>query len=62
MLDLIMDGRMVSTAFLYDSYNGYYYQMSNLLSSKQGLSSFTAANDRKVVRHYEKVLELFYEN
>lgn len=62
MLDLIMDGRMVSTAFLYDNFNGYTYKVAELLGNTQGLASYTASNDKRIIKHYEKVLKLFYEN
>jgi len=60
MLDLIMDGRMVSTAFLYDNWKGYTYSVTNIISNGLELASYTAANDEKVIAHYESVLELFY--
>jgi len=60
MLDLIMDGRMVSTSFLYDNWKGYTYSVTKILTEGQELASYTAANDSKVTSHYESVLELFY--
>jgi len=61
MLDIIMDGRMVSTAFLYDAWKGYTYTVSDIMSGAQELASYTAANDSKVIAHFEEVLECFYK-
>nr|MBQ4320285.1 hypothetical protein [Clostridia bacterium] len=60
MLDIIMDGRMVTTEFLYDNFKGYSYKVYNIMKSGQELASFTAANDSAIIAYYENVLELFY--
>lgn len=61
MLDLIMDGRLVNATFLYDSWNGYAYKVSTLINSNNDLASFTAKNDKSVIKHFEKVLAIFYD-
>ena len=61
MLDLIMDGRLVNATFLYDSWNGYAYKISSLINSNNDLASFTAKNDKSVIKHFEKVLAIFYD-
>ena len=62
MLDIILNGRAVTTAFLYDSFSGYTYKMAELLKGTKELASFVASNDKAVIRHYEKVMELFYSD
>lgn len=59
MLDIIFDGRAVTTAFLYDAFSGYTYKMADLLNGKKELASFVASNDKAVLKHYTAVMELF---
>lgn len=62
MLDLVLNGRAVTTAFLYDSFSGYTYQIGDLLKGTKELASFTKAKDKSVIKHYEKVMALFYSD
>lgn len=62
MLDLVLDGRAVTTAFLYDSFSGYTYQIGDLLKGTKELASFTKSKDKAVIKHYEKVMGLFYSD
>lgn len=61
MLDLIMNGRNVDARFLYDGWNGFTYTITEILQGKKELSSYTAAKEKSVIKHYEKVLALFYK-
>ena len=60
MLDLILEGRAPTTAYMYDAFSGYHYKVSDLLKGTKEIASFAKTNDKSVIRHYEKVLELFY--
>ena len=62
MLDLIMDGRLVNAAFIYDAFSGYTYKMGSLIDSNKELASFCASNDKAVLKHFQKVMDLFYED
>ncbi len=62
MLDLVLNGRAVTTAFLYDSFSGYTYKIGDLLKGTKELASFTKSNDKAVIKHYEKVMSLFYSD
>ncbi len=62
MLDLIMAGRSVDTAYMYDNFTGYVYGWSGLLTNGKELSSFTAGKDKAVIKHYENVMKLFWED
>ena len=61
MLDMIMNGRNVDARFLYDGWNGYTYTITEIISGKKELSSYIASKEKSVIKHYEKVLELFYK-
>lgn len=60
MLDIIMDGRKVDATFLYDAWSGYTYTIEGLITGNKELASFVASKDKSVIKHYEKVIELFY--
>ena len=62
MLDLILEGRAVSTSYMYDSWNGYNYKMADLVKGTRELASYTKSSDKSVIKHYEKVAALFYSD
>ena len=62
MLDIILDGRAVSTEYMYDSFSGYHFQMKDLFKGTKELASFTKTKDKGIIKHYEKVLALFYSD
>ncbi len=62
MLDLILEGRAVSPSYMYDSWSGYNYKMTDILKGNRELASFTKSNDKSVIKHYEKVAALFYSD
>lgn len=62
MLDIILDGRAVSTAYMYDSFSGYHFKMADFFKGTKELASFTKSNDKSIIKHYEKVIELFYSD
>ena len=62
MLDIILDGRAVSTAYMYDSFSGYHFKMADLFKGTKELASFTKSLDKSIVKHYEKVIALFYSD
>ena len=62
MLDIISDSRAVSTAYMYDSFSGYHFKMADLFKGKKELASFTKSNDKSIIKHYEKVIALFYSD
>ncbi len=62
MLDLLMDSRTLSTSFLYDAWSGYHYTLRELITSNKELASYCTSKDKAVIRHYEKVAQLFFED
>ncbi len=60
MLDIILEGRAVSTSYMYDSWSGYNYKMADLVKGTRELASYTKSMDKNVIKHYEKVAALFY--
>ena len=62
MLDIITNGRLINATFIYDAFTGYTYKMTELVTSKKDLASFCAANDKRVIAHFEKVVGLFFED
>ena len=60
MLDLILEGRAVSTSYMYDSWNGYNYKMADLVKGTRELASFAKSSDKSVLKHYEKVAAIFF--
>ena len=60
MLDIILDGRAVSAAYMYDSFSGYHFKVVDILKGTKELASYTKSFDKNILKHYEKVLALFY--
>lgn len=60
MLDTIFNGRVINISFIYDSWKGYNYSLPTLVNSNQELASFCAANDSKVLQHYQRITDLFF--
>lgn len=60
MLDIILNGRNISFEFVYDAWTGYIYKTGTIVSGKQGLASFTEKNNKAVLKHFEKVRDVFF--
>jgi len=59
MLDTIFDSRVIDFAYLYDGWEGWVFKMQSLLTGTQDFASFYAKEEKRVSKHYEKVLDIF---
>ena len=62
MLDIVLDGRNISFEFVYDAWTGFVYKTGTVVSGSQGLASFVAKNGSTVLKHFEKVRDVFYDS
>ena len=63
MLDLIMEGRLVDFAFVYDNFKGFSFTLQDLLkkNATQDFASYYAKKEKSVQKHYDSVLKAFLE-
>ncbi len=59
MLDTVFDSRVIDFAYLYDGWDGWVFKMQKLLIGQEDFASFYAKEEKKVSKHYEKVLDIF---
>ena len=61
MIDIILDGRNIDFAFVYDAFTGFMYKVKDILISNNGVASYVAKGRNVFSSHYENVLKLFFE-
>lgn len=60
IMDLILEGRFINLAFMYDDWKGYTYAIGPLINSTQDFASYCAANESKIMIQYQKIIDLFF--
>ena len=60
MIDTILDGRSLGFEFIYDAFSGFVYKTATILSGNVALPTYVAQQQKPVVKHYEKVRDLFF--
>ncbi len=61
MLDMIMEGRVVDFAYLYDNWEGFVFETQNIVANQQDFASYVAKRVKLKTKIYEKRLEFFSE-
>ncbi len=61
MLDIIADGRVVDFGFVYDSWKGFSFSLTELLAEKHNgdFASYYQKKEKSVTKHYDSVYETF---
>ena len=62
MIDIILDGRNIDFAFVYDAFSGFMYKIKDILISNMGVVTYVAKGRRVFASHYENVMKLFFED
>ena len=62
MMDMIMESRIFDFGYVYDNWNGASFWLENLVASKKpDFESYYAKNEKKIMKYYQKVFDLFDE-
>lgn len=61
MFDLVMRGRVMDFAYLYDGWSGWIFRTVNLVAKPGSFTSTVKRSERKASSHYLKVLEYYYK-
>lgn len=61
MIDIILDGRNIDFAFVYDAFTGFMYKIRDILISNKGVTTYVAKGHKVFAAHYENVMKLFFE-
>lgn len=61
VLDLLLDGRAVDIALCYDGWKGFSYKLHTLVGTGTEWASYYASNSEPIKVHYQKVVDLFFE-
>ena len=59
MITLILDGRTMDFAAIYDAFSGYVYSMDTIMGARTRLGSYLKGLSRTVTKHYNNVAEGF---
>ena len=59
MITLILEGRTMDFAAIYDAFNGYVYALDQVMAARTRLGSYLKGMSRTVTKHYNNVAEAF---